>query len=244
MKLAGLSAVITGASRGLGRALAIRFAKEGAGIVICSRTAGEIETVAQELRRKGSKVLAVKADVSKERDVDRLKKVAFETYGRIGVLNNNAGILTPRAPIHEVKVVDWDASIAVNLRGAFLCVAAFLPQMLAERHGSIVNISSGAGKRHAPLWGPYAVSKFGIEGLTGLMAEETREAGVRVNAVNPGRSRTAMRATAYPDEDPMRLPTPEDITGIFVYLASDASNSVTGQSLEALEWLKRHPEWR
>jgi NAD(P)-dependent dehydrogenase (short-subunit alcohol dehydrogenase family) len=134
--------------------------------------------------------------------------------------------------------------MAVNLRGPFLCMRAVLPQMLALRHGSIITISSGAGKREAPFWGPYAVSKFGIEGLTLLVAGETRTSGVRVNAVNPGGVRTAMRAMAYPTEDPRTLPTPEELTGIFVYLASEASHQVTGQSFEAREWLQEHPEWR
>ena len=115
--------------------------------------------------------------------------------------------------------------------------------MLAQRKGSIINVSSGAGKREAPLWGPYAVSKFGIEGLTLVAASETREHGVRVNAVNPGGVRTAMRAMAYPEEDPLTLPAPEDITSVFVYLACDASRGVTGESIGAQAWLKAHPKW-
>ena len=141
-------------------------------------------------------------------------------------------------------MTDWDRVIAVNLRGPFLCLRAVLPHMRVQHHGSIIHVSSGAGKRPAPSWGPYAVSKFGIEGLTALVAEEARSEGIRVNAVNPGGTRTAMRAAAYPEEDPIRLPQPEELTGIFVYLASDASRGVTGMSLDAPEWLAQHPEWR
>lgn len=244
MKLEGAVAIITGASRGLGRAVAMRFAKEGARLAICSRHAAAGEATAHEIRRTGGNVLAVKADVASDRDVDRLVMMTLKTFGRVDVLVNNAGVLTPKTPLHRVTVKDWDLALAVNLRGPFLCMRAVLPHLLAQRQGSIINVSSGAGRREAPLWGPYAVSKFGIEGLTVLAAGETRGSGVRINAVNPGGLRTAMRAAAYPDEDPMTLPVPDDITGLFVYLASEASREVTGQSLDAREWLTAHPEWR
>ena len=244
MRLEGAVAIITGASRGLGRAVAIRFAEEGAKLSLCARQAAAVEETAQEIRRRGGSVLALKADVASDRDVDRLVAMTLKTFGCIDVLVNNAGVLTPKAPLQEVRVNDWELSMAVNLRGPFLCMRAVLPHLLAQRRGSIINVSSGAGKREAPLWGPYAVSKFGVEGLTLLAAGETRGSGVRVNAVNPGGLRTAMRASAYPDEDPMTLPTPDAITGVFVYLASEASHEVTGQSLDAREWLTAHPEWR
>jgi NAD(P)-dependent dehydrogenase (short-subunit alcohol dehydrogenase family) len=236
--------MITGSSRGLGRAVALRYAREGARVSLCSRTPKEIEAVAQEIRRAGGDAIGLKADVSQERDVDRLTAMTLKAFGRLDVLVNNAGVLTPRAPIHQVKVTDWDATLAVNLRGPFLCIRSVLPHLLKQGSGSVINVSSGAGKRRAPTWGPYAVSKFGIEGLTGAVAEETRGSGVRVNAINPGGTRTSMRASAYPEEDPTQLQTPEDIAGIFVYLASDASREVTGLSLDAPDWLKEHPEWR
>lgn len=244
MRLAGTAAIITGASRGLGRAVAERFAREGVRVSLCSRTPKDIEAVAQVIRRAGGEAIALKADVSQERDVDRLTAMTLKAFGRLDVLVNNAGILTPRAPIHQVKVTDWDATLAVNLRGPFLCIRSVLPHLLKQASGSIINVSSGAGKRHAPTWGPYAVSKFGIEGLTGAVAEETRGTGVRVNAINPGGTRTSMRAFAYPEEDPRHLQMPDDVAGIFVYLASDASREVTGQSLDAPDWLNQHPEWR
>ena len=242
-KLSGRVAIVTGASRGVGRAVAVRFAREGARVVICSRTPKDVEAVAKEIRRDGGDVLAVKADVSQERDVDRLAAMTLERFLRIDVLVNNAGVLTPRAAIERVRVTDWDLTMAVNLRGPFLCMRAILPHLRAQRSGSIINVTSGAGKRASPLWGPYAVSKFGIEGLTALVAEETRADGIRVNAVNPGGTRTDMRSAAYPQENPQSLPAPEDLAGVFVYLASDASLGVTGQSLEGRDWLKEHPTW-
>ncbi len=244
MKLANTVAIVTGAGRGLGRAVALRFAREGARIVICSRTPKDVETVAIEIRREGGEVLALKADVSQERDVDRLVAMTLGTFSKIDVLVNNAGVLTPKAPIDRVKVTDWETTMAVNLRGPFLCIRAVLPHLRTQRSGSIINVSSGAGKRPAPLWGPYAVSKFGIEGLTALVAEEARADGVRANAVNPGGTRTTMRAAAYPEEDPGQLPAPEELAGLFVYLACEASRDVTGQSIQGRDWLKDHPEWR
>ncbi len=243
MKLTGTVAIITGASRGLGHSVAMRFVREGAKVAICSRTPIGIEEVARDLRRAGGEVLAVKADVSQERDVDRLVSMTMKQFGKLDVLINNAAVLTPRGPIHQMKVTDWDLTMAVNLRGPYLCMRGVLPHFFAQKRGAIVNVSSGAGKRPAPGWGPYAVSKAGVESLTASVAEEVRAHGVRVNAVNPGGTRTAMRAAAYPQEDPMRLPVPDELTGVFVYLASEASTE-TGQSLDAPEWLASHPEWR
>ena len=244
MRLKGAVAIITGASRGLGKAVARRFAQEGARLGICGRNAAAVEEVAREIRHAGGTVLALKADVAVDRDVDRLVASVLKSFGRIDVLVNNASLLSPKTPVHQVRIVDWDAVIAVNLRGSFLCLRAVWPHMMAQRQGSIINVSSGAGKRAAPLWGPYAVTKFGVEGLTLLAADEGREGGVRVNAVNPGGIRTDMRARAYPEEDPMTLPPPEEITGVFVYLASEASREVTGHSIDAQEWLTTHPIWR
>lgn len=245
MKLAETVAIITGASRGLGRSIAVRFAREGAKIAICSRAPIGIEEVAREIRRAcpGAEVLAVKADVSQERDVDRLVSMTLKQFGKLDVLINNAAVLTPRGPIQTLRVTDWDLTMAANLRGPYLCTRGVLPHFLAQKRGAIINVSSGAGKRPAPGWGPYAVSKAGIESLTASVAEEVRGAGIRVNAVNPGGTRTAMRAAAYPQEDPMRLPAPDELTGVFVYLASGASQD-TEQSIDAPEWLERHPEWR
>lgn len=242
MRLQGLVTIVTGASQGLGRAIALRFAREGAHVVICGRDARTIEEAARDIRRSGS-VEALRADVSVDRDVDRLAATAL-AKGRLDVLVNNASVLAPRAPLHQVRIPDWDLNMAVNVRGPFLCTRAVLPHMLKQRAGSIINVSSGAGKREAADWGAYAVSKFAVEGLTKVTAGETRGTGVRANAVNPGGLRTRMRAAAYPDEDPMTLPTPDEITGIFLFLASGASHDVTGQSLDAPDWLKEHSEWR
>ncbi|HLD77575.1 MAG TPA: SDR family NAD(P)-dependent oxidoreductase, partial [archaeon] len=137
MKLSGTATIVTGASRGLGRAVALRFVREGSRVAICSRSPQEIEVVAKEIRRLNGEVLAVKADVSQERDVDRLISMTLKIFGQIDALINNAGILSPRTPVEQVRVTDWDATIAANLRGPFLCMRAVLPHMCLRRSGSI-----------------------------------------------------------------------------------------------------------
>lgn len=242
--LTGKVAIITGASRGIGEAVARRYAREGAKVVLASRSPETLRTVTQAIKKEGGEALAVVADVSIEGDVVQLINAALTAFKTVDILVTSAGILTPRSLLSEVTEEDWDKTMAVNLKGSFLPAREALRVMEKKRSGSIIFISSGAGKRAAPYWGPYAVSKFGIEGLMLAMAEEVQEKGIRVNAVNPGGTRTSMRALAYPDEDPNLLPVPDEITGLFVYLGADASRKVTGQSVELREWLEKHSEWK
>jgi NAD(P)-dependent dehydrogenase (short-subunit alcohol dehydrogenase family) len=150
-------------------------------------------------------------------------------------LVNNASLLGPRVTLVEYPFGEWEHVIRVNLNGLFLLTQQVVKRMIAQRHGSIINVSSGVGRVGRARWGAYAVSKFGLEGLTQVLADEVKDFGIRVNSVNPGPTRTEMRAEAYPDEDP---PTPEQITPIFVHLASVESENVTGQMLEAKDWLE------
>jgi NAD(P)-dependent dehydrogenase (short-subunit alcohol dehydrogenase family) len=142
-------------------------------------------------------------------------------------------------PIAEYPVSAWEDVVRVNLTGSFLMIQEALKIMIPQRSGSIINVSSGVGRTGRARWGAYAASKFGLEGLTQVLADEVRVFGIRVNTVNPGPTRTEMRALAYPEEDPMTLPTPDQVVPVFVYLASDASAAVTRQALDAQEWLKR-----
>ena len=141
-----------------------------------------------------------------------------------------------RVALVEYPFGQWEEVIRVNLHGVFLLSQQVVKRMIAQRHGSIINVSSGVGRVGRARWGAYAVSKFGLEGLTQVLADEVKEFGIRVNSVNPGPTRTEMRAEAYPEEDPLTLPTPEQITPIFVHLASAQSENVTGQMLEAQDW--------
>ncbi len=239
MKLKEKVALVTGGSRGIGKAVAAAYAREGAEVVVTARDLGSLEAAAKEIRNSGGRVVALQADVADRHQVKDLAKEINRRFGRLHVLLNNASFLGPRVPILEYPEEEWEAVMAVNLNGPFFVIKACLPLMTAGGEGSIINVSSGVGRIGKARWGAYAASKFGLEGLTQILAAELQPFHIRVNAVNPGGTRTTMRAAAYPEEDPLTLPSPEEITPVFVYLASDASRDVTGQSLEARDFLSR-----
>jgi NAD(P)-dependent dehydrogenase (short-subunit alcohol dehydrogenase family) len=232
--LEGKVAVITGASQGLGKALALAYAEEGARLVINSRSEERIRPVAEEAVSSGAEVLGVAADVSQSADVERLVGAAVERFGHVDVLVNNAGLLGPRVAIEEYPEDEWRRVIDANLTGPFLVSKAAIPHM--PEGASIINVVSGVSVEGRAGWGAYSVSKFGVEGLTQILAAELKERGIRANAVDPGGMRTEMRAAAYPDEDPMTRITPEENTDVFLYLASDQSRGVTGERFKAQEF--------
>jgi NAD(P)-dependent dehydrogenase (short-subunit alcohol dehydrogenase family) len=211
-KLEGRVAIVTGTSRGIGRALLEALREEGASVHACSRTEG--------------------CDIRSAKDVDRIFTEVMQREGRLHLLVNNAGILTARKPLVQVSTTEWDDSIAVNLRGVFLCTRAALRIMIPQASGLIVMVSSGAGKRPAPLWGPYGVAKWGVEGLTRAVGAEVADMGIRVVAVNPGGTRTGMRAQAYPDEDPATVKPPEELARFLVDLAAGEIPFTNGDSLD------------
>lgn len=209
-RLAGKVAVVTGASRGLGKALAQALAAEGAVVVGASRSSG--------------------TDVSREEDVVRLFRETMERHRRLDLLVNNAGVLTPRKPLAEIPLEEWERSLAVNLTGVFLCMREALRVMTDG--GLILNVASGVSNRAAPTWGPYAAAKWGVEGLSRLVAEEVRDSGVRVVSINPGRTRTSMRAAAYPDEDPQSVKSPQETARYFVAVACGEVPFTSGDLLQ------------
>jgi NAD(P)-dependent dehydrogenase (short-subunit alcohol dehydrogenase family) len=232
--LEGKVALITGAGKGLGRALALACAREGARVVINARSEESIRPVAEEVESSGAEALALAADVSESADVERMVDAAVQRFGRIDVLFNNAGVLGPRVAIVEYPEDEWRRVIDANLTGPFLVSKAVIPHM--PEGGSIVNVVSGVSVEGRAEWGAYSVSKFGVEGLTQILSSELEERGIRVNAVDPGGMRTGMRAAAYPEEDPTTRKTPEENTDVFLYLASDESKGVTGQRFKAQEF--------
>ena len=229
--------LITGASQGLGKALALAFAKEGAKVVVNARSEESIRPVAEEIEGTGAEVLAVAADVSKSADVERMIDETVGRFGRIDVLVNNAGLLGPRVRIVEYPEDEWRRVIDANLTGTFLVSKAAIPHV--PEGGSIINVVSGVSVEGRAEWGAYSVSKFGVEGLTQILAAELEEHSVRVNAVDPGGMRTEMRAAAYPEEDPTTRITPEENTAVFLYLASDESKDVTGERFKAQEFRRK-----
>jgi NAD(P)-dependent dehydrogenase (short-subunit alcohol dehydrogenase family) len=238
-KLHGKVALITGGSRGIGKAIATAYAREGARVFICARKEIDVQKAVTEIESFGARAYGCAGDVGKIEDAERMVQSAAAQFGRIDILVNNASLLGPRVPIANYPVATWEEVLRVNLTGPFLLIQEALQIMIPQRQGSIINVSSGVGRIGKARWGAYAASKFGIEGLTQVVADEVREFGVRANAVNPGPTRTEMRAFAYPEEDPLTLPTPDAIVPIFIYLASDDSVAVSGESLDAQEWLKR-----
>src|SRR5215218_4931211 len=227
--------MITGASRGLGRAIALACAREGADLVINSRDVGSLDPVAEEAKGVGgAEVLAIPADVSQSTHVENLVDTAIKQFGQIDVLINNAGLLGPRVPIEEYPEDEWRKVLEANLTGPFLLTKSTIPHM--PEGGSIINVTSGVSIEGRARWGAYSVSKFGIESLTQILAAELEERSIRVNSVDPGSMRTEMRAAAYPDEDPDTLITPEENIGVFLYLASDESEGVTGRRFQAKEF--------
>ena len=232
--LKGKVALVTGASQGLGRALALAYAREGASLVLNSRGEEGLRPVAKEIEDLGAEAVSLAADVSRGADVERMVGAAVERFGRVDVLVNNAGLLGPRVRIEEYPEDEWRRVIEANLTGPFLVSRAVIPHL--PEGASIVNVVSGVSVEGRAGWGAYSVSKFGVEGLTQILAAELQERGVRVNAVDPGGMRTEMRAAAYPDEDPQTRITPEENTAVFLYLASDESKDVTGQRFKAQEF--------
>jgi NAD(P)-dependent dehydrogenase (short-subunit alcohol dehydrogenase family) len=238
MKLKDKTALITGAGSGIGKAIAKACVREGASVIICGRNEESLKEACNEISSYGE-IEYMKADIVKKDDVKRLAYRIAEKWSRLDILVNNASILGVRTSILDYPEDIWEEVIDVNLNGQFFVIKAVLPLMFKSKNASIVNVTSSVGRRGKALWGAYAASKFGLEGLTQVLADELTSTNIRVNSVNPGGTRTEMRARAYPDEDPMILPTPDDIIPVFLYLASDESRGVTGKSFDARDWITR-----
>ncbi len=237
--MTGRSVLVTGASRGLGRALALAFGRAGARLAVCSRDAAAVERVGGEIRDTGADCIVRSADVTDADAVAALVAEAESRWGALDVLVNNASVLGPRVPLRDHDPGDWRAALDVNLTGAWICCRAVLPGMRRAGRGSIINVTSGVGDEPRAGWGIYAVSKWALEGLTWNLALEEADRGIRVNAVNPGGMRTAMRRDAYPEEDPESVPAPAEVVNVFLWLASEEAVGVTGRRFEARGWERR-----
>jgi len=239
-KLGGKNILITGASQGLGRELALRFAREGAaGLSIVARHGDQLNKVRDEVRKIAPKIdiVAIEADVSKPRDIERIVATTLAQFkGVLDVLVNNASTIgpSPMPNLLDFPVEHFRNVLDTNLIGPFLLIKNALPAMI-ERGGSIINVTSDAGQIGYPGWGAYGISKFGLEGMSQTWASELEETGVRVNWADPGNMNTVMHRAAEPKEDPSEWANPADVTDVFVFLASDESKGVTGKRLQAQE---------
>ncbi len=239
-KLAGKSILITGASQGLGRAMALRFAREGAvALSLVARHADKLNAVRDEVLKIAPKIdiVVIEADVSKPGDIERVVATTLAQFkGVLDVLVNNASTIgpSPMPFLLDYPVEDFREVLDTNLIGPFLLIKDALPAMI-ERDASIINVTSDAGQVGYPGWGAYGISKFGLEGMSQTWASELEETGVRVNWVDPGSMNTAMHRAAEPEEDPSEWANPAEVTDVFVFLASDESKDVTGKRFQAQE---------
>ena len=195
----GKVVVITGASRGIGRATALAMAAAGARVVIAARTAVQLQALAEEIEAQtGTPALVSLTDIAREEDVRRKVAAAHEAYGRIDVLVNNAGFNTRKCKIWELETDEWDTMLAVNLRGAFLCCREVLPGMIARRSGHVINVISTASQIGLEDMGAYGATKWGLLGLTKSLIKEARPYNVRVTALSPGGTDTTFRGEPRP----------------------------------------------
>lgn len=245
-RLAGAVALITGAGRGVGRSAALAYAREGASLVVTSNAAAENEAVAEEIRARGGKALAVFGDISKGDDVRELVDRAVAEFGTIDILVNNAAIITPGGPVWEIDPEEWVQTLNVNVGGCLRACRAVLPLMIPKRRGKVINVSSGAGEKTMLNWSAYATSKAAITHLTRCIADEVSKYGINVNAVgvlavtqlwwdqiNTGALGGPHPANLKLTIDEGRAPRADENDAVMVFLASKESDRVTGAYVTA-----------
>jgi len=241
MKLEGKVAIVTGASRGIGKAIALALAREGADVVIAARTEeekgplpGTIHKTADEIRALGRRALAIKTDVTKEEEVEAMVRRTLNEFGSIDILVNNAGINIPSTLV-EVSTKRWDLIMAVNLRGIFLCTKAVLPKMMEQKRGNIINLSSILGTRVIEGGVPYGVTKAAIERFTSGLAEEVKGYNIAVNALCPSYTDTEGTRFWALSGDRSHWQKPELWGRHAAFLACQDASTLTGRSFTAEE---------
>lgn len=235
--LKGRVILVTGCGDGIGRAAAINYALHGATVVLHGRSINKLEIIYDEIEALGAPqpaILPLQLSSASAHDYDTLFHTLDKQFGRLDGILHNAGILGERVTLENYPAEVWDEVLNVNLRAPFVLTQALLPLLKRSDSASIIFTSSGVGRDARAEWGAYSVSKFGIEALSQIFAREFADQdNIRFNCINPGGTRTSMRAKAYPSEDPKTLPTPEDIMPAYLYLMGKDSHAVTGESIDA-----------
>jgi len=235
--LQGRAILITGAGSGLGRALALGCARAGASVILSGRNGAKLDRVYDEIEAMGAPQPAIAVldlAVATAVDYDRLARAIDEEFGKLDGLVHAAGLLGDRTPLEQYDVPTWCKVLHVNLTAPFILTQVLLAALRKSEDASIIFVSSGVVKQPRPFWGAYAVSKTGLESVRSMLSEELEgEPNIRVNSVNPGRMRTAMRAAAYPAEDPNTVPPAESVSGAFLYLLSAHGRGIDGRFIDA-----------
>jgi NAD(P)-dependent dehydrogenase (short-subunit alcohol dehydrogenase family) len=235
--LAGRVILITGAGGGLGRALALECARTGASVILSGRNGAKLDRVYDEIEKAGGPQPAIAPldlAVATAADYDGLAKTIGDEFGKLDGLVHAAALLGDRTPLEQYDVPTWCRVLHVNLTAPFILTQVLLPTLRKSSDASVIFVSSGVVTNQRPFWGAYAVAKTGLESVRSMLSQELEiEANIRVNSVNPGRMRTAMRAAAYPAEDPSTVPAPLSVSAPFLYLLSALSRGIDGQYIEA-----------
>ncbi len=258
MRLDDKVALVTGAGRGIGEAIAVRLAQEGADIIVCDIDVNSARETAEKIKRIGRRSLVTKSDVSKIADIEKMVNLTLEKFGKIDILVNNAGIVIVGS-VTEYREEDWDKTINVNLKGVFLCCKVVAKVMIKQKSGKIINIASDSGKTGSALFVPYNASKFGVVGFTQGLAKELAPHKINVNAVCPGVVETKMwdcvdeklrrmwglskveALKMHIKRIPLgRLEKPKDVAGVVAFLTSKDADYMTGQAINVTGGREMH----
>lgn len=238
--LLGKNILISGAGDGIGAAAARCFACFGANIILLGKTQSKLEQVFDSIQsHTDTDPVIVSYDLANYKDggLNALREMVIEHYGHLDGLLHNAGILGDKTPLEHYNLDLWERVMQINVSAVHALTQAMLPALRKSKSASVVFTSSSVGRQARAYWGAYAVSKFAIEGMAQVLADETEAAGViRVNSINPGATRTAMRAAAYPNEDPRTLQSAEEKMDLYLYLFGESSKGVSGQQFSCANW--------
>lgn len=231
-------ALITGATRGIGRAATLAMAKEGAHVIAVARTQGALEELDDEITALGGTATLVPLDLQDFDGIDRLGGAVHERWGKLDILIGNAAILGTLTPISHIEPKEWADLLQINLTANWRLLRAFDPLLRQSDNGRVIFVTSGVGQAPRAFWATYAISKAGLDAMVKIYAQEVEETNIRANLLNPGATRTTMRARAMPGEDPMTLPTPEDVAELYLYMAQ-SDFTANGTIVNYQDWRRK-----